>query len=398
MDDAFLDAWLKKKIHLESWDAASLLAWQRDRAIEVAEFARERSPYYRRLLGDSCLKDFSALPFTDGGLLAENSSQMLCVSQSEIARIRTFPTSGTTGTPKRMYFSIEDQKQTAEFFFEGMSFIASAEKPTLIMMSNDRPGSIASLLQEGLRRRNKASVIYGRPKNPAETALAIKEAGCLVGFPSDIFYLCRKFPELSPDSVLLSADYIPSSLCKAIEEKWRCQVFCHYGLTETCYGLAVECPAHQGMHLRHADFLVEIIDAISGEVLPFGEEGEIVLTSLRKSPLPLIRYRTGDSAGLTAEKCGCGSALPRLSRVSGRLSNVKQPVNIHRLEDLLYGMGGVAGFEARMNGEVLHLRIDGENISKNRLEHALRCPICLDYGEAVPWRNDGKRFLYTLGS
>ena len=93
----------------------------------------------------------------------------------------------------------------------------------------------------------------------------------------------------------------------------------HYGLTETCYGCALECPAHNGYHLRWLDVVVEIVDMDGDTVLPPGEVGEVVLTTLREA-MPLIRYRTGDVASLLPGPCACGSPLKRLGPVLGRIA------------------------------------------------------------------------------
>jgi phenylacetate-coenzyme A ligase PaaK-like adenylate-forming protein len=91
-------------------------------------------------------------------------------------------------------------------------------------------------------------------------------------------------------------------------------------MTETGFGLAVDCRCRDGMHLRDDEFYVEIIDPKTLQPLPDGEMGEIVLTSLKERAMPLIRYRTGDIGTLLTTPCTCGGALPRLGRVEGRLS------------------------------------------------------------------------------
>ncbi|MBQ7618398.1 MAG: phenylacetate--CoA ligase family protein, partial [Desulfovibrio sp.] len=121
------------------------------------------------------------------------------------------------------------------------------------------------------------------------------------------------------EGVLSSADYLDPQLAQKIQTKWHCQLLNHYGLTEVCFGCAVECPAHHGMHLRALDLRLEIIDPQSKQPVPMGQVGEIVITTLRHTAMPLIRYRTGDIASLLPGPCACGSPLPRLGEVLGRL-------------------------------------------------------------------------------
>ncbi len=98
-----------------------------------------------------------------------------------------------------------------------------------------------------------------------------------------------------------------------------CEVFAHSGLTETGFGGGVECGAHQGYHLREADLFVEIVDPGTGRPLPDGEPGEIVVSTLCRLAMPLIRYRTGDLGHLLPGPCVCGSPFRRLGAVAGRI-------------------------------------------------------------------------------
>ncbi len=94
-------------------------------------------------------------------------------------------------------------------------------------------------------------------------------------------------------------------------------------MTEAGFGLGMECTAHEGYHLYESDFFTEIVDPLTGEVLPDGVEGEVVLTTLKREGMPLIRYKTGDLSKMMACPCPCGSKLKRLgpieTRINGRL-------------------------------------------------------------------------------
>lgn len=372
---------------------------QMKKAWQTVAYACRYSSFWARHLQPvmgrypAVVPEFSALPFMDSKMLVGRGEQMLCVSSGEIARIRTFSTSGSTGEPKRMFFDRQDLESTIEFFARGMAPVARAGGLTLIMMSDEKPDSIGRLLKEGLRRRGRRSIIYGRPKTLLETVRAASRADCLVGFPADLFYLCRKAPGLRPDSVLLSADYIAPALVAALKAEWGSRVFCHYGLTETGYGLAVQCGAGAGMHLRHERFMVEIIDPETLKPLPPGGKGEITLTSLEKSALPLIRYRTGDIGRLSVGRCGCGSDAPRLDRVYGRGENLKQRINIHYLDDVLYGLPGLAAYRAELAGGVLKLAVDGPQLPEEKIAELVKCPVALCHDAQPPWEPGGKRNL-----
>ena len=104
-----------------------------------------------------------------------------------------------------------------------------------------------------------------------------------------------------------------------MRQAWQCEILDHYGLTETAYGCAVECPAHQGFHVRELDVLIEIVDISGRKVLAPGEVGEVAITTLQRQAMPLVRYRTGDVACLLSAPCACGSPLRRLGPVRGRI-------------------------------------------------------------------------------
>jgi phenylacetate-coenzyme A ligase PaaK-like adenylate-forming protein len=95
-------------------------------------------------------------------------------------------------------------------------------------------------------------------------------------------------------------------------------VYEHYGMTEMGLGGAMACEKRDGYHPREADLLFEIIDPCTGEVLPEGEYGEIVFTTLTRQAMPFIRYRTGDFSRWLPGLCGCGSILKRLDKVGDR--------------------------------------------------------------------------------
>ena len=145
---------------------------------------------------------------------------------------------------------------------------------------------------------------------------------CLVGIPVQVLSLVRhpksaRIPRGFIRSVLLSTDYVPESIVADIQRTWGCRVYQHYGMTEMGYGGGVECDAHDGYHLREADLFVEIVDPATGRALPDGVSGEVVVTTLTRRAMPLIRYRTGDMARFLPEYCPCGSTLRRLEQGAG---------------------------------------------------------------------------------
>ena len=393
-----LQSWVYATAGVPQGDRQALEDWRFAQIRETLHTARQNSPFFREHLAgvepESVTKAeaLARLPFTTAAHLAQNQQRMLCVSLGEVARVRSFPTSGSTGPPKRVWFTEQDMKRTIDFFSVGMRPLAAPSQTVAILLSDDKPGGIGDLLQQGLARYGAKGVIGGNVRNAEHTHQTAAKADCLVGVPAELLYLCRKYPNLRPKTVLLSADYVPPAIIKALEETWGCTVFVHYGLTETCYGLAVQCAARGKQHLRAADFYAEIIDPATGAVLPVGREGELVLTSLRSQALPLVRYRTGDVTSLT-HACPCGCGLPGLGPVRGRMENLRHTVNIHRLDDIVFALPGVAGYHARLAGERLTLTVEGARLDKDTLTRQTGIKTTVEYGPAPPFSGQGKRRL-----
>ncbi|HEX3015018.1 MAG TPA: phenylacetate--CoA ligase, partial [Desulfobacteria bacterium] len=110
---------------------------------------------------------------------------------------------------------------------------------------------------------------------------------------------------------------------REIENKLSIKAYDIYGLSEIMGpGVACECTAQNGMHIAEDQFIAEIIDSESGEPLPYGQVGELVITTLTKEGIPLIRYRTKDISVLKPERCSCGRTHVRMQRVTGRTDDM----------------------------------------------------------------------------
>jgi len=131
-----------------------------------------------------------------------------------------------------------------------------------------------------------------------------------------------------------------------LERRWGCVATENYGLTEVMGpGVAGECLHKCGMHINEDHFLCEIIDPATGEVLPDGEQGELVITTLTKQGMPMIRYRTKDITRLLTEKCACGRTSARIEKIKGRSDDMLKirGVNLFpsQIESVLVGMQGI---------------------------------------------------------
>lgn len=316
----YLDQWIAEHCGLTlPLTQAAVDAYQLRALSAQAAYAVEHSRFYRQLYQGYDLSRPLELPLISAADLVAAGTGMVCLSQSKIKRIVSLMTSGSTAAPKRIYFSQADLELTVDFFANGMQLLTRAGERVMICMDGTTPDGLGDLLARGLRRMGAEPLIYGYIRDAADAAryALARQPHCLVGVPRQVMAMAELCPELRPRTVLLSADNIPDSLRQQLEQLWQTSVFAHWGMRETGLGGAVECPAHCGQHIRHADLLLEIVDPSSGERLPDGEWGEIVVSTLTREAMPILRYRTGDISRLISEPCPCGSPLKRLDAVEG---------------------------------------------------------------------------------
>ncbi len=314
------EQWMSKKCGFASLPTQKAIdEYQQRKMREMAHYAAEHSRFYRDLYAGYDLDKPFDLPFTTSDDIIDSGNSMVCLSQTKIKRIISMSTSGSTGQPKRVYFSEDDLELTIDFFAHGMLYLTSPGERVMIFMDGDTPDGLGDLLSRGLRRIGTEPFAYGYVRDLEDAARAASSFNphCIVGVPQQMQTLTEAVPSLRPKTVLLSADNVLQALRERIGELWQADVFAHWGMRETGLGGAVECPRHDGQHIRHADLLIEIIDPHSGERLPDGEKGEIVFSTLTREAMPLLRYRTGDISYLISKPCACGSNLKRLGEVVG---------------------------------------------------------------------------------
>ncbi|MCL5290185.1 MAG: DVU_1553 family AMP-dependent CoA ligase [Bacillota bacterium] len=374
-----LHNWISGKIGVtaNTLNREVLESYQLGKLRQTVELARSRSIFYRRApagpasFAVSSLADLQRLPFTTPEDIRQNPLHFLCVSQDQVNRVVTLQSSGTTGEPKRLYFTGEDQELTVDFFHIGMSTLVSPGDTVLILLPGEVPGSVGDLLVKGLQRMGVRGIPYGLVRDPAHTlqVMAEERVNSLVGIPTQVLSLARHRGEgekqlpLPLKSVLLSTDYVPRAIVRELERAWGCRVYNHYGMTEMGLGGGVECQALAGYHLREADLYFEIIDPATGEPLPEGEEGEIVFTTLTRRGMPILRYRTGDKARFIPDPCPCGTLLKRMDRVKSRVTGSIQVaggvLTLAELDEALFPLDSLLNFSASItceNGiDVLHI-------------------------------------------
>ncbi|MBI5784427.1 MAG: AMP-binding protein [Rhodocyclales bacterium] len=355
---------------------ADLRRHQFERLRETVAWAQQKSPFYRRLLAGidaqslRTADDLCRLPFTTADDLRRNDPPLVCVSQDEVSHVVTLETSGTQGPAKRLYFLPGDQVATRDFFVHGMSVFTRPGDRVAILFPGGRAGSVGDLLAHALRGFGAEPLVADWPQDPAATARAMREfrPDVVAGAPVAVLAVARhdaagKHEPLRVRSALLSSDRAGASLRAALTGLWGCEVYDHYGMTEMGLGGGVDCPVHAGYHMREAELLFEVVDPATGAPVPEGAVGEVVVTTLTRRGLPLIRYRTGDLSRIVPGACACNSPLLRLDRIAGRLGAGVDlgtgELSMAMLDEALFALPKVIDFAATCRlGKAPRLHVD----------------------------------------
>jgi phenylacetate-CoA ligase len=363
-----MERWIIEKSNLRYANKKSLEEYQLNKIRDTIKYVKEHSKYYQNKLKDiivddiKSISDLNHIPFTLPRDLETNYRDFLCIPQRDIKRIVTLRSSGTLSDGKRIFFSQEDLDLTVDFFRHGMDCLTNTRDRILVLLPGNSPGSIGDLLKKAMDLSGKECFALGVLKDIEETSKFIikNKITCIVGVPLQVLLLARSMGDdfrNKVSKVLLSTDYVPQVLTKELTEKYGCKVFNHYGMTEMGYGGGVECEALNGYHMREADLYFEIIDPVTGQVLPDGEYGEVVFTSLTRKAMPLVRYRTGDMAAFSTEKCRCNTFLRTMKKTLGRIEN-RIPIGnnclyMWELDEVIFKFDSVIDYTASLEGDKL---------------------------------------------
>ncbi len=278
-----------------------------------------------------------------------------------MARIITVNTSATTGEKKRIYFTAGDMQATEDFFTYGMAPMIAAGETCTVLMNGAHAYTIGGLLETALTRLGAKTVRHGNPTDLDRAAEACRDAACIVGLPNDLAALAACYPKLRPKNVLLSGDYAAESVIARLRSTWGCTVFMHWGMTETGYGGAVTQADGGLFHIRR-DLLIEIVDPETGEPLPEGAPGEIVVTTPERRGMPLTRYRTGDIGTLVYDRERGRLALADLRGRYGDEQSLPGggTISIHRLDEILYAIPGLVCYSAALSKTTLRIGVAGD--------------------------------------
>jgi len=318
----------------ETMPETALREFQLEKLRKTVAWVYQRVPFYRAKLDEAglvpediqSLEDLPRLPFTIKSDLRDSYPfGLFAVPPQECVRIHA--SSGTTGKPITGGYTREDMAQWGEcmartlwaagvrpsdlcqnaynmgLFTGGLGFLNGAETlgATLVPSGSGQTERQIILIQDF-----KTTVIFSTPSY----ALTIAEKAGELGI---------NLRESSLRIGIFGAEPWSEEMRREIEERLGIEAMEAYGLTEMGGpGVAFSCREKKGLHINEDHFIAEIIDPVTEEPLPLGEEGELVLTAIQRRAMPLIRYRVRDLTRLYREPCGCGRTFLKMERVRAR--------------------------------------------------------------------------------
>ena len=350
---------------LETLSRERLEKLQDERLRFVVGYVYERVPFYRQRLDEAGvdpkafggLKDLHKLPFTRKDHLRENYPfGLFAVPREEVARIHA--SSGTTGKPTVVGYTKKDLQVFAEVV--ARSLAAAGARPGMMLHNAYGYG----LFTGGLGLHGGAEAL-GMTVVPVSGGMTERQVMLIQDFrpevisctPSYAQTLAEAFrkrgvsPEaLSLEYAVLGAEPWTEAIRKQVDEGLGARSTNIYGLSEIIGpGVANECvEERQGSHIWEDHFLPEVVDPDTGEPLPEGKVGVLVLTNLTKEAMPLLRYWTGDLTFLTYEPCACGRTHVRMGPILGRTDDmlIIRGVNVYptQVEAVLLGIPEVVPY------------------------------------------------------
>lgn len=364
-----LENWICSVDAMPTLTRSGLEALQLERLNALLSREKRRSGFYRDLPEHlDSLDGLDALPFTTPVDLASSCSSLLLTSTSEVRRIISDTTSGTTGPAKRIFYTGRDIEHTVGFFAAGISELVSRGNTVLVAMPFSGPDGLGELICRAIARLGARAVPAGVsvPLGVLDELLDRERPSAYIGMSVPLLSLLRWRRscgrELYIERALVSGDACPEGVCREIEALLGTRLFPHYGSREMCLGGAVTCQAHEGMHIRENHIIAEIIGP-DGRPLPDGETGELVITTLDMQAMPLIRYRTGDITRILPEPCPCSGITRRLDRVRRAGSLMEE------LDSSLFRLGGLIDYRVSVSDAVLQIDAVGD-VSPSELASA----------------------------
>ncbi|HHU82031.1 MAG TPA: phenylacetate--CoA ligase [Firmicutes bacterium] len=291
------------------------------------------APFYRNLPVKEVksLQAFATVPFTKKQDLRDHFPYgFLRTDLSEAVRLHS--SSGTTGNPTVVFHTVDDLEKWTDQVARCLYMVGVRKQD--VFQNTMGYGLFTGGLgfQYGAEKLGALTIPIG-PGNSRRQIWFMQTFGTTVVhiLPSYALRLFSVFEEMGLDPkkdtklriFLIGSEPHSEELRRQIEELYGVKAYNSYGLSEMCGpGVGFECPYQDGMHIWEDRYFVEVINPETGEAVPDGEEGELVLTTLQKEAMPLLRYRTGDLTSIIPGRCQCGRVHKRIARIKGRADDM----------------------------------------------------------------------------
>jgi phenylacetate-CoA ligase len=344
---------------IETLERAALEKLQLKRLQATVRRVAQQVPFYQQQLAARGLRpaavrslaDVRQLPFTSSAdLRATYPKGLVAVPSDQLARLHT--SSGTTGKPKALFFSRQDVDNAADLMARCLVMSGVTSQDVLQNMMTYGLFTGALVMHYGAEKVG-CLVIPAGPGNSEKQLLLMQDFRSTVIHitPSYALYFASFLEskgihprqDLALRKAFVGAEPYTEETRRKIEKALGVDVYNSYGLSEmNGPGVAFECEHKQGMHLWEDNYLMEIVDPQTGEPLPDGQRGELVLTTLCREAMPILRYRTRDVTSILPQPCPCGRTHRRLHRITGRTDDmlIVRGVNIYpqQIEQVLMGL------------------------------------------------------------
>ena len=347
---------------IETMDPAQMRQLQETRLCDLVKRLYSGSEFYRNRFQEqgilpediTKLEDLAKLPFTVKQDLRDTYPYgMFAVPASQIVRIHA--SRGTTGKPIVVGYTKKDIGIWSEVMARAYTS-AGINKHSVVQIAYGY-----GLFTGGLGAHYGAETV-GASVIPISVGSTNKQVALMCDFgttaiactPSYALYIAETMREMGIDpkstnlkTGLFGAEPWSEKMRDEIEKQLGISAHDIYGLSEIIGpGVACECEYKNGGHIYEDHFYPEIINPVTGEVLPIGEKGELVLTTLTKEGIPMVRYRTKDLTTLNREVCDCGRTLVRMGKILGRSDDmlIIRGINVFpsQVESVLLGLGATA--------------------------------------------------------
>ncbi len=348
---------------IEQMERAEMRKLQLERLKKIVKYAYEKVPFYKNKFDEIGLKpediqtleDIKKIPYTTKTDLRDNYPYgLLAVPMDDIVRVHA--SSGTSGKPTLVAYTKNDLDMWSDCVAR-LIVAAGGRKSDIVQISFGYGLFTGALgLHQGWEKIG-ATVIPASSGNTERQVMLMKDlkATALVATPSYGLYISEvmekmglKKEDMNLRIGLFGSEASSPEMHKELQDKLGVFPTDNYGLSEIIGpGVAGECEYKCGMHINEDHFYPEIIDRESLEPVGDGEWGELVITTLTKEGLPMLRYRTKDITRLITEKCECGRTTTRMDRIQGRSDDmlIIRGVNVFpsQIEGVLMSIPEIGG-------------------------------------------------------